>query len=487
MAPAPDLLGLGSGQDLGQVVHPDAKAARLADPVDAGEELLGGHRAIEAFPRLEAVVAGPAVVQREALAEVAEQFAAPAGGAFGVVHDLPQLGPGHSAFMLVGDLIEKVRLLGDVSRAEKEQAVAGQAVAAGPAGLLIIALDVLRQVVVQDPADIRLVDPHAEGDGRADNPHFVPEELLLAAGPLGPVEPGMIGMGRKAVLGQGRGDPLGRRAAGAVDDPAFGLAGPRPGQDLLQGLVLRDHPVGEIGPVEAGDEHRRLPQAQVGDDIRPDPVGRRGGERHHRHLGQGLAQARELAVLRPEVVPPFGYAMGLVDGQGADVPLAKVLLPAIEEQPLRGGVQQLVLPSVQPAEAGPGGFAIEAGIEERRGDAARLQGIHLVLHQGDQRRDHHGEARPGQGRQLEAEGLASAGRQQGENVPARQGRLDDLPLVGAERIIAERAPQEGGQVGVGGCGGGGHAGVIDDGRSVRGNKKRRQKAAARILPGSFNI
>ena len=78
--------------------------------------------------------------------------------------DLAELGAGDLPLVLVGDLVDEMRLLRDVAGAEQQQAIAGQAVAAGAAGFLIVALDVFRQVVVDDPADVGLVDAHAEGD-----------------------------------------------------------------------------------------------------------------------------------------------------------------------------------------------------------------------------------------------------------------------------------------------------------------------------------
>ncbi len=76
--------------------------------------------------------------------------------------------------------------------AEKQQALARQTVAPGAPGFLVVALDVLRQIVVNDEADVRLVDAHAEGDRRADDVHFVAQkELLVLRAHLG-VEPGVI-------------------------------------------------------------------------------------------------------------------------------------------------------------------------------------------------------------------------------------------------------------------------------------------------------
>ena len=68
-----------------------------------------------------------------------------------------------------------------VAGAEEQQAFARQAVAARAAGFLVITFDVFRQVVVDDEADVRFVDAHAEGDGRADDAHFVAQKQFLVA------------------------------------------------------------------------------------------------------------------------------------------------------------------------------------------------------------------------------------------------------------------------------------------------------------------
>ena len=73
----------------------------------------------------------------------------------------------------------KCGLLHDVAGAEKQQAFARQPVASGASGLLVVALDVLRQIVVDDEAHVRFVDAHAERDRRADHAHVVAQKRFL--------------------------------------------------------------------------------------------------------------------------------------------------------------------------------------------------------------------------------------------------------------------------------------------------------------------
>jgi hypothetical protein len=66
-----------------------------------------------------------------------------------------------------------------------------------------------------------------------------------------------------------------------------------------------------------------------------------------------------------------------------------------------------------------------------------LQGVHLILHEGDERGDNDGEAGPDEGGELEAEGFAAAGGQDGHNIPAGEGIADDLLLERPEGTETE--------------------------------------------------
>src|ERR1019366_2965953 len=149
--------------------------------------------------------------------------------------------------LFVGDLVEEMRLLGDVAGAEEQQTVAGQAIAPGAAGLLVVALDILGEVVVDDPADVGLVDAHAEGDRGANDAGVVAQKAFLVAIALVAGEAGVVGAGGEAAADQRFGQTLRGGAARAVDDAALVLARADKVDDLLQRLVLRDDAIGEVG------------------------------------------------------------------------------------------------------------------------------------------------------------------------------------------------------------------------------------------------
>ena len=100
--------------------------------------------------------------------------------------------------------------------------------------------------------------------------------------------------------------------------------------------------------------------------------------------------------------------MRFVDGNRGDVPRFEVFHPAFEHEPLRCDVEQFVFAAVQAAETRAGFLGTERGIEKRGGDAARLEGVDLVLHQRDEWRDHDGQARTGERGQLKTERFAAA-------------------------------------------------------------------------------
>ena len=76
-------------------------------------------------------------------------------------------------------------------------------------------------------------------------------------------------------------------------------------------------------------------------------------------------------------------------------------------------------------------------IEPPGGDAAGGQGVDLVLHQGDQRRDDQRQPGQHQGRNLVAQRLAAAGRKHGRGRPPGQQMPDHLLLPRLELRKAE--------------------------------------------------
>jgi hypothetical protein len=150
--------------------------------------------------------------------------------------------------------------------------------------------------------------------------------------------------------------------------------------DLLERLIFRHHAIGEVRTVEARDEQVGFVQLQVRDDVVAHALGRRRGQRHHRHFGQCGAQFCELPILRPEIMTPLRHAMRLIDREAAHVPFLQILAPAIEHQPFGRGVEQLELPAMQSTQPRPRFVLVQRRIEKRRRDSARLHRVDLIFH-----------------------------------------------------------------------------------------------------------
>ena len=316
---------------------------------------------------------------------------------------LLQLFAGDLPFLRVRFFVNEHRLFHRVARTEQQHTFARQAIAAGAAGFLIIAFDVFRQVVVDHEADVRLVDAHAERDGRTDDAHIVAQKKFLMRAAFLGREAGVIRSGLHTVFGKIGGHALGGFARHAIHDAAFFRPRAEKLQQLIVRLVLGNDAVGEVGAVEAGDVAFRLVQFQMRDDVFADAARGGGGERHERDVRKMFAQPGDLAVFGAEIVAPFADAMRLVNGDELDVPALQVIEKTGEHQPLRRDVEQAEFAGVQSAQT----FAAFAGhqrrVQKRRRDAAGLQRIHLVFHQRDERRDDDGESVTRKRGKLEAE------------------------------------------------------------------------------------
>ena len=121
------------------------------------------------------------------------------------------------------------------------------------------------------------------------------------------------------------------------------LVGEKSEQLPAAAVVLVDHAIAQVGAVEAGDEDPRVAQPQALDDLAPRRRvgGRREGD--PRHAGKALGEHGEPQVLGPEVVPPLGDAVRLVDREKRQRHPAEEVEEALGQQPLGRHVEQVEL------------------------------------------------------------------------------------------------------------------------------------------------
>ena len=130
--------------------------------------------------------------------------------------------------------------------------------------------------------------------------------------------------------------------------------------------------------------------AELFGDIRHHPAVRRRGGREHRDAGRKSAdQLAKPAVVRPEIVPPVGDAVRLVDDEhpGPGDQVGQLLVPERRVvEPLRGDQQHVDLVVAQLREHVVPLVLVGRVDRDRPHTGARRRGD-LVAHQREQRRD----------------------------------------------------------------------------------------------------
>ena len=182
MIPASHLVRLRPREHFYDMANSGGEAARLSDAINAGEKFLRKRRSIISGAGFQAVVACSAILGGELLAEIGKQFTSATSGAFRIVDHLAELCASGLLFLSIGDFFDEMDLFGGIACTEQKQAVCREAVATRTSGLLIITFDILRQVMVNHPTNVRFVNPHAKGNRRANNPRLISEEKLLIFG-----------------------------------------------------------------------------------------------------------------------------------------------------------------------------------------------------------------------------------------------------------------------------------------------------------------
>ena len=150
-----------------------------------------------------------------------------------------------------------------------------------------------------------------------------------------------------------------------------------------------------------------------------------------------LDKGGDIQVAGPEILPPLGNAVCFIHRHQRYGDLLHQGGKLRRIQPLRRHVQQLVRPLsgalVHQLHLLWGEGAVQVGGL----DASFAQGSHLVLHEGDEGGDDHGDALQHQGGDLVAQGLPAAGRHNAQHVSARQDGIDERLLSLSELAVTK--------------------------------------------------
>ncbi|MNH08247.1 hypothetical protein D3C79_676580 [compost metagenome] len=154
-------------------------------------------------------------------------------------------------------------------------------------------------------------------------------------------------------------------------------------------------------------------------------------------MREQLGQLAQLQVFGAEIVAPLRHAVGLVDGEQRDIQVAQEVEHARLHQALRRQVQHLHFATAQ----APGQVTLllrgQRGVQRGGRHTQFVERGDLVVHQRDQWRDHHRQARAQQPRHLETQRLAATGGHQHQGIAAIGHAVDDRCLAPAETVVAE--------------------------------------------------
>ncbi|MCY1390931.1 hypothetical protein D9M71_57560 [compost metagenome] len=247
----------------------------------------------------------------------------------------------------------------------------------------------------------------------------------------------MVRQGREALLAEEHRHFIDFLARQAVDDTGITATFCEERQQLLARLLLGHDTIEDIRPVEARQEALCILQVQAVDNLFASALVGGGGQGNSRHIWKQFCELSQLQVFGAEIMAPLRDAMRLVDGEQGDIQAAQEVEHARLHQTLRRQVQHLDLAVANLHSQVTLLLGAQRGVQGSGSHAQLFEGSDLVVHQGDQWRNHHGQAIAQQGRDLEAQGLAAAGGHQHQGVATIGHALDNGTLTATETVVAE--------------------------------------------------
>ena len=184
-------------------------------------------------------------------------------------------------------------------------------------------------------------------------------------------------------------------------------------------------------------------QAEAAYDVVAGEAVGRGRKGHDGCARVALLYHGERGVDRPEIMAPLRDAVRLVDGEEA-YRHRRVPPLHIGEEAFGGNIKEFYLTGKDAlhhlAVVSVGVVGVDCG----GGNAVGLQGLHLIVHEGDEGRHDHRASLSGKERgHLIAHALASARRHKHDGVAAGGHGFDYAPLSGTESAVAVESPEQG--------------------------------------------
>ena len=326
----------------------------------------------------------------------------------------------------------------DIARTVEQNAIRRRPVTPRAPRLLVIRLRTLGHRVMDDIAHIAFVDAHTESIRRDHHRRPIEREILLRLASFLIRHPRMIAPDRHAETVQKRIRFLHRLSRRAINNPRLF----RMRLDVLANEILfvdpAHHTKRQIRPIQPRPKEPRTEQIQILPHIPLDQRRRRRREsRHHRPHRKFPDKFIDFPIARPEIMPPLRDAMRLIDHDQRERHLPETIREISLLQFLRRHIQKLQPPAIQIPQPLDCFLLRDRTIHKSRRNPLRRKRLHLILHERNQRRNHHRPMRQSQRRDLETDGLPRARRHDRHHIVPTQNRPRDLLLHGAKRIVSE--------------------------------------------------
>ncbi len=261
---------------------------------------------------------------------------------------------------------------------------------------------------MHDKAHVRFVDAHPKRDRGHDDLHVVAQKRALILRALLVGKSGVIRLRGEPVAFQRARQLVHLPAREAINNAGLLRMLLQELQRLAERIFLGHNAEHKVLAIEAGNELLRGREVERRANILAHAQCRRGREREAHGLGKARAAGHNLPILRTKIMAPFRNAMRLINREAIDVERRKQCERFRFQQSLGRDIEQLHFAATHALAVVLIFFGRERAIQKHRGHAELLQLRHLILHQGNERRNHDGQALKEQRRKLIAQRFAAA-------------------------------------------------------------------------------
>ena len=257
--------------------------------------------------------------------------------------------------------------------------------------LLIIALQTFGNIVVDHIPNIWLVNTHTKRNRRHDHIHFLIEERILIGSTCGCIHTRMVRRHLNTISSQQLGQLLNLFAAQTIDNARLAGIIFNISDDLFIDVDFGTNLIKQIGTIERRFENRCIQHPEIFLNIHLHLRRSRSGQRNQRCRTNIIDDRSDTTILRPEIVSPLGNTVCLINGIKRYFDLAQKRYVILFGQRLRSEIEQFGLPGQHITFDLGNGCLVERGVQKMGNPllhAERTHGIHLILHQRNQRGDH---------------------------------------------------------------------------------------------------